>query len=63
MFIEKEKHIWLIEGEGEEYFNGWYFSDELEQYNGPFGTIEEARQNLKLYCDELNKQSEINEIK
>lgn len=53
MYAEKEPHIFLVENEPE-YVNGWYFSDESEQFNGPFNTIEEAREIFTKYCEDLN---------
>lgn len=38
----------------DEYPVGFYFSDEVESLNGPFGTIEEATNALNRYIEEIN---------
>lgn len=54
MVKEVESHVWLVRDEPE-YADGWYFSDETEQFNGPFGTIDECKGVLKDYVEELDK--------
>jgi len=51
---KKQGHIpplWLIMpgDESKDYPPGWYFCDEAEQLNGPFGTIDEAAEAFKQY--------------
>lgn len=46
-------HIWLVIGQ-EDYIDGWYFSDESEQLNGPFDTMKIAEDNLDSYCKWLD---------
>ena len=46
-------HIWEVKNE-EGYEDGWYFSDETEQLNGPFTSRGEAEKQLRDYCDELD---------
>lgn len=50
---EKDSHIWEVR-DLEGYDDGWYFSDETEQFNGPFATKEEAEKNLGTYAKWLN---------
>ena len=58
MFIDnygtKYLHIHLIEKETEEYMTGWYFSDEVDQLHGPFGTFEETIELHEKYVKEIN---------
>jgi hypothetical protein len=45
-------HIWFID-DNPQYADGWYFSDECSQFNGPYKTKEEAEKALADYSDEL----------
>jgi hypothetical protein len=53
MCQQVEQHIYLVRN-STRYKTGWYFSDESQQLNGPFETIEECRKVFKAYCEELN---------
>jgi hypothetical protein len=62
MYTETEKgsHIWDVRGlEG--YKDGWYFSDETEQFNGPYDTQAEAEKQLGEYCVWLEQGRDVNE--
>lgn len=50
---KKHEYIYLLEEDVNEYPKGWYFSDETEQLNGPFGTLEEAEKIFIAYCERL----------
>lgn len=49
---QEGKHIWFVNA-NPEYPDGWYFSDECEQLNGPFKTQKEAEKNLAEYSFQL----------
>ena len=55
--VSAGSHIWLVTKELEFCLPGWYFSDETEQFNGPFNTKEEAEENLKAYVEWLDGTS------
>lgn len=50
--MEVYHNIWFCkEGENEwDHREGWYFSDETEQLNGPYRSAIEAMMALDLYC-------------
>lgn len=55
------KHIWYNEKEINDgwyknvpYTVGWYFSDEIEQLNGPYNTEKEANEALEAYIEYLH---------
>jgi hypothetical protein len=49
-----DNNICVQENDGENYPLGWYFRTEDEALEGPFGTIEETRENLAKYVIWLN---------
>lgn len=50
-----DSHIWYVSVGDKDYPRGWYFSDETEQFNGPYRTQIEAETQLELYCEQLDK--------
>jgi len=51
--LNPEEYIYYFaENEIDEFVtkSGWYFSDETEQLQGPFETIEEVKKNLNDYA-------------
>lgn len=51
-------HIWEVKDLAE-YKDGWYFSDETDQFNGPFDTQKIAEDNLDEYCKWLEGPTEV----
>lgn len=52
-FEEVEHNIHVLRESVKDWQAGWYFEDETEQFHGPFGTIEEARELLAEYIKTL----------
>jgi hypothetical protein len=56
---EVENHIWfneeVIQNSDGIWKEGYYFSDEAEQLNGPYASQKEAKADLARYCDTFLK--------
>jgi hypothetical protein len=46
---KKHEYIYCLVKEVDGLFAGWYFSDECQDLNGPFGTFEEVTKALEEY--------------
>ncbi len=48
-FVQDGNNLWYtVEGD-ENHLPGWYFSDETEDFHGPFASRAEAEKNLAKY--------------